>query len=89
MAKHKTKYHDTSDNRVVIHPAHDIESGLDELNAARDKHLPDEITKAERMERLVQALGGFVGEEPEQLGRGEETVWDVSESPRFICILLI
>lgn len=78
MAKHKAEFPDAAKNRIVVHPAHDIEKGVDGLNAARNVKLPAEIAKAERMEMLVQALSGFVGDEPEQLGRGENTVWDVS-----------
>ncbi|ORY32231.1 putative integral membrane protein [Naematelia encephala] len=33
--------------------------------------------KNPRIELLVNALGGFVNDEPEQLGRGRDTVWDV------------
>ena len=51
--------------------------GLRGLNAARDEPLPENMTKDERMALLVQALGGFVDDEPEQLGKGGETVWDV------------
>lgn len=83
MSKYKAKHADVSRTRVVIHPVHDMEKGIDGLNALRDEPLPEEITKEERMERLVAALGRFVDDEPEQLGRrGEETVWDVSAHHR-------
>ena len=79
VTKHKHKFSNSSQNRIVIHPAHDIEKGVDGLNAARNETLPDDMAPSEKMERLVQALGRFVDDEPEQLGRGTETVWDVSE----------
>lgn len=78
VSKYKAKHPESAQARVVIHPVHDMEKGLDGLNASRNETLPQDITKAERMERLVQALGKYVDDEPEQLGRGSETVWDVS-----------
>lgn len=76
VAKNKSKFAN-SQTRIVIHPAHDVEKGVEGLNAARNESLPD-LAPGEKMERLVQALGRFVDDEPEQLGRGDETVWDVS-----------
>lgn len=35
------------------------------------------LTKEERLDMLVDALGHFVDDEPAQKGEGEQTVWDV------------
>jgi hypothetical protein len=79
VRKHKAKFPNAAQARIVVHPVHDIEKGIDGLNAERNEALPNHMTPGERMERLVQALGRFVDDEPEQLGRGSETVWDVGE----------
>jgi hypothetical protein len=60
------------------HPEHDAEKGITALNAARNEPLPEGTTKKERLDRLVSALGGYVDDEPAQLGQSDETVWDVS-----------
>lgn len=78
MSKYKAKHPDSVKNRVIVHPVHDMEKGMEGLNAMRNEKLAENITKPERMERLVQALSGFVDDEPAQLGHGDETVWDVS-----------
>lgn len=80
MAKYKEKHPDKDGARIVIHPVHDLEKGVLGLNASRDEALPPDLSKEERMDRLVSALGTFVGDEPDQLGKGEETVWDVSDT---------
>jgi hypothetical protein len=61
-----------------MHPEHDAEKGITALNAARNEPLPEGITKKERLDRLVSALGGYVDDEAAQLGQTDETVWDVS-----------
>lgn len=66
-----------------MHPEHDAEKGITALNAARNEPLPEGITKKERLDRLVSALGSYVDDEPAQLGQTEETVWDVSRDMRL------
>lgn len=36
------------------------------------------LSKEERLDRLTEALGGYVNDEPLQLGSSSQTVWDVS-----------
>ena len=57
---------------------HDVERGVSGLNASRDEAVPAGLSKTERLNRLTETLGGFVGDEAEERGQSEETVWDVS-----------
>ena len=58
-----------------------MEKGVTGLNAARNESLTEGISKAERLSRLAEALGAFVGDEAEERGQSEETVWDASRGP--------
>jgi hypothetical protein len=63
--------------KTAVLPVHDVEKGVDVLNAPRDECLPIGITKEERMDRLVRALEPYVQDGSIERGEGEETVWDV------------
>ena len=81
VERHKAKQHGKDEkSENGIQPIHDVENGVDGLNAARNEGLREDITKVERLDRLTIALGGFVDDSPDQRGEGRENVWDVSAS---------
>ena len=77
VAKRKIQNQSAGNGMPAVRPAHDVEKGVTGLNAARNEFLPDHLSKTEQLDRLVHALGHFVGDGAEERGRGEESVWDV------------
>lgn len=72
MFKHKAKrakeaehVGDAEKQTVVVEPT---EIGDQDLTS---------LTKEERLDMLVAALGHFVDDEPVQMGEGDQTVWEV------------
>lgn len=74
---HKQKNRSPIASQLVIDREHDVEQGVAILNKARNEPLPEGLSKDERLDLLVQALGQFVGVDEEH-GSCAESVWDVS-----------
>ena len=76
VRKHKAKYYPTPHSLEVLKKS---KNGLVDGKLDRDTKIPGCITKTQRLDLLTKALSEFVDDEDAQLGKTDQTVWDVSQ----------
>jgi hypothetical protein len=75
VRKHKAKFYPTPHSLEVLKKS---TNGLVDGNLDRDTRIPGCITKTQRLDLLTKALSEYVDDEDAQLGKTDQTVWDVS-----------
>jgi len=75
VRKHKAKFYPTPHSLEVLKKS---TNGLVDGKLDRDTRIPGCITKTQRLDLLTKALSEYVDDEDAQLGKTDQTVWDVS-----------
>jgi hypothetical protein len=76
VRKHKAKFYPTPHSLEVLKKS---TNGLVDGKLDRDTRIPGCITKTQRLDLLTKALSEYVDDEDAQLGKTDQTVWDVSQ----------
>lgn len=75
VRNHKAKFYPTPHSLEVLKRS---TNGLVDGKLERDTKIPSSITKTQRLDLLTKVLSEYVDDEDAQLGKTDQTVWDVS-----------